>query len=227
MERLTLACGGVPMNSVDDLTEDVLGKAEHVYEVTLGEEKYTFVEGVENPYSCTILIKGQNEHTIAQIKDAVRDGLRAVKNVIDDAAVVPGAGAFEIFAHARLLDWANAQGNLGKSKLGVRAYAEALLVIPKTLAENSGFDLQETLVKLLDAFHADETRAIGLDIDTGSHIFPDQMGIWDNYCVKRSVINLSSVLASQLLLVDEIMRAGRGSRPSDGAGGGADMAGEE
>ncbi len=227
MERLTLACGGVPMNSVDDLTEEVLGKADHVYEVSLGEEKYTFVEGVENPYSCTILVKGQNEHTIAQIKDAIRDGLRAVKNVVDDECVIPGAGAFEIYANARLLDWADAQGNLGKSKLGVRAYAEALLIIPKVLAENSGFDIQETLVKLQDAFRSDETRSVGLDIDTGSHIFPDQLGIWDNYRVKRSVISLSSVLASQLLLVDEIMRAGRGSRPADGAADGAGMAGEE
>ena len=58
MERLTLACGGVAVNSVDDLKPDVLGHADVVYEHVLGEEKYTFVEGVENPFSCTILIKG-------------------------------------------------------------------------------------------------------------------------------------------------------------------------
>ena len=55
-----------------------------VYEHTVGEEVYTFVEGVANPFSCTILIKGPNKHTIAQIKEAIRDGLRAVKNTIDD-----------------------------------------------------------------------------------------------------------------------------------------------
>lgn len=60
----------------------------------LGEEKYTFVEGVKNPHSCTILIKGPSDHVIAQIKDAVRDGLRAVKNGIDDGGVIPGA--FEV-----------------------------------------------------------------------------------------------------------------------------------
>src|SRR6476469_1609873 len=52
--------------------------------------RYTFVEGVQNPHSVTILIKGPSDHVIAQIKDAVRDGLRAVKNTIDDGAVVPG-----------------------------------------------------------------------------------------------------------------------------------------
>jgi len=58
MERLTLACGGNPVNSTDDLTPEDLGFAELVYEHVLGEEKYTFVEGVKNPFSVTILIKG-------------------------------------------------------------------------------------------------------------------------------------------------------------------------
>jgi len=58
MERLTLACGGNAVNSVEDLTEKDLGYAEEVHEHTLGEEKYTFVEGCKNPLSCTILIKG-------------------------------------------------------------------------------------------------------------------------------------------------------------------------
>ncbi|KAJ6397243.1 hypothetical protein OIU84_016997 [Salix udensis] len=88
MERLVLACGGEGLNSVDSLTPDCLGWAGLVYEHVLGEEKYTFVENVKNPHSCTILIKGPNDHTIAQIKDAVRDGLRAVKNTIEDEAVV-------------------------------------------------------------------------------------------------------------------------------------------
>lgn len=67
-----------------------------VYEHVLGEDKYTFVEDVRNPTSCTILIKGPADHTLAQIKDAIRDGLRAVKNTLDDSATVLGAGAFEV-----------------------------------------------------------------------------------------------------------------------------------
>lgn len=213
MERLTLACGGVAVNSVEDLTEDVLGHAELIYEQVLGEDKYTFVEGVKNPYSCTILIKGQNPHTIAQIKDSIRDGLRSVKNSLDDNACVPGAGAFEIYAHYELNKIANETN--GKIKLGLKAFAEALLVIPKTLAENSGFDLQETLIKLQDELRdsKDKKLAVGLDIDTGNPIYPEQHGIYDNVKVKQSVINLSTVLASQILLVDEIMRAGIGSHP--------------
>ncbi|KAK9864996.1 hypothetical protein WJX84_010287, partial [Apatococcus fuscideae] len=95
MERLTLACGGFAINSIEELSPDCLGLAGAVYEHVLGEEKYTFVEDVPRPHSCTILIKGPADYTLAQIKDAIRDGLRAVKNTLDDVGVVPGAGAFE------------------------------------------------------------------------------------------------------------------------------------
>ena len=79
MERLSLACGGIPVNSVDDMTPDILGFAGSVYEQTLGEDKYCFVEDVKNPFSCTLLLKGPNQQVVSQLKDAARDGIRAVK----------------------------------------------------------------------------------------------------------------------------------------------------
>mmetsp|Transcript_17807 Transcript_17807/g.17032 ORF Transcript_17807/g.17032 Transcript_17807/m.17032 type:complete len:262 (+) Transcript_17807:598-1383(+) len=139
MERIPLSCGGTCLNSVDDMTEQDLGFAKLVYEQNLGDDKYTFIEGVENPFSCTILIKGPNDYSIAQTKDAIRDGLRAVKNTIEDKAVIPGAGAFEISAHRHLIEHSKKNVS-GKVKLGVQCFAEALLVIPRQLAENSGFD---------------------------------------------------------------------------------------
>lgn len=129
MERLVLACGGQAVNSVEKLEPSDLGYADCVEEHVLGEEKYTFVKGVKNPRSCTILIKGPNEHTISMIKEATRDGLRAVKNVYDDRAVVPGAGSFEIACSVRLSEYCKEVQ--GKAKLGIQAFAEALLVIPK------------------------------------------------------------------------------------------------
>lgn len=78
-----------------------------------------------------MIFQGPNKYTLVQLKDAVRDGLRAVKNAIDDRAVIPGAGAFEVSA-SRALGLYKDEVK-GKQKLGVQAYAEALLVIPKTL----------------------------------------------------------------------------------------------
>jgi len=205
MERLTLACGGVAVNSVDDLAPDVLGYAGLVYEHVLGEEKYTFVEGVKNPFSCTILIKGPNKHTITQIQDAVRDGLRAVKNTIEDGCVIPGAGAFQIAANHDLNKFKTDVS--GRQRLGVEIFAEALLVIPKTLAVNSGFDPVDTIVTLQEEFA--KGHVVGLDLITGEAISPAEEGIWDQYRVIKHSLNSASVIASQLLLVDEILRAGK------------------
>src|SRR6201996_9244190 len=144
MERLQLICGGVSQNSIDDLSEDVLGWAGLVYEQQLGEEKYTFVEEVKDPKSVTLLIKGPNAHTINQIKDAVRDGLRSVYNMIVDKSVVPGAGAFQVACAAHLNSEAFRKQIKGKAKYGVQAFSDALLIIPKTLAANSGHDIQDS-----------------------------------------------------------------------------------
>ncbi|VVC92611.1 T-complex protein 1 subunit zeta [Leptidea sinapis] len=208
MERLSLACGGSAMNSVEELSEENLGYAGLVYEHILGEEKYTFVEECKNPESVTILIKGPNKHTLAQIKDAIRDGLRAINNAIEDKCVVPGAGAFEIKANLELLKFKDTVK--GKARLGIQAYAEALLVIPKTLAVNSGYDAQDTIVKLQEEARL-SPDPIGLDLSSGEAIKPADMGIFDNYIVKKQIINSCSVIASNLLLVDEIMRAGMSS----------------
>jgi len=169
--------------------------------------KSTLVEGVKNPRSCTILVKGPNDHTIAQIKDAIRDGLRAVKNVIDDKAVVPGAGAFEIAAYAALS--AHKDTITTKEKLGYEAFAESLLVIPKTLAANSGFDIQDTIIQLIAAYRK-EKIPVGIDIlQCDKYISPEAQGIYDNYSVKKNWLNVAPLLAEQLLLVDEIMKAGK------------------
>eukprot|EP01006_Ploeotia_vitrea_P039292 TRINITY_DN66328_c2_g1_i1.p1 TRINITY_DN66328_c2_g1~~TRINITY_DN66328_c2_g1_i1.p1 ORF type:complete len:543 (+),score=364.92 TRINITY_DN66328_c2_g1_i1:112-1740(+) len=205
MERLPLALGGYMVNSVDDLTPDCLGYCDSIQETQMGDDKFTFLEGCANAHSCTILIRGPNEHTIRQVKDAIRDGLRAAKNVIDDGAVVPGAGAFELAAHAHLLEFKKQVA--GRAKLGVQAFADALLVIPKTLAENSGLDTTDAIIELLE--QAFKGRRVGLDLDTGKAVLPDKEGIWDNYCVKRQFLHLGSMLAEKLLLVDEIMRAGK------------------
>ncbi|OBS68438.1 hypothetical protein A6R68_03015 [Neotoma lepida] len=172
MERLTLACGGVALNSFDDLNPDCLGHAGLVYEYTL-------------------------------IKDAIRDGLRAVKNAIDDGCVVPGAGAVEVAMAEALIKYKPSVK--GRAQLGVQAFADALLIIPKVLAQNSGFDLQETLVKV-QAEHSESGQLVGVDLNTAA-----EMGVWDNYCVKKQLLHSCTVIATNILLVDEIMRAGMSS----------------
>jgi T-complex protein 1 subunit zeta len=202
---LQLICGGVAQNSVDELTPDILGWAGLVYEHTLGEEKYTFVEEVKDPRSVTLLIKGPNPHTITQIQDALRDGLRAVKNALEDEALIPGAGAFEVACAAHLSGPVKKSAK-GRVKMGVQAFADALLIIPKTLAQNGGFDVQDVVVALqvrgllihdslklhVDQIMQDEQaegNTVGLDLESGEPFDPTVEGIWDNYRVKRQMLH--------------------------------------
>merc|ERR1712183_327939 len=207
MERLVLACGGSAMNSVEEMDESILGSAGLGYEHVLGENKFTFVEQCANPQSVTILMKGPNKHTLTQVKDAVRDGLRAVKNALEEGCVVPGAGAYEVACHAVLKKFLETVK--GKARLGIQAYADGLMIIPKTLATNAGYDSQEVMVKLLE--EARDGASVGMDCDTGEPCIPKDKGIYDNYRVKRQMVNSCTVIASNLLLVDEIMRAGMSS----------------
>lgn len=208
MERLSLACGGSAMNTLDELDESVLGYAGVVYEHVLGENKFTFVEDCKNPLSVTILMKASSQHTLTQIKDAVRDGLRAIKNAWEDEYVIPGAGAYEVAVHLALRKGIDVLK--GRARLGLQAYADGLLVIPKTLAQNAGYDPQEVMVKLLEEA-AESGQAVGVDCSTGEVVIPVDHGIYDNYIVKKQMIHSCTVIASNLLLVDEIMRAGLSS----------------
>ncbi|KAJ6594013.1 chaperonin Cpn60/TCP-1 family [Mycena capillaripes] len=213
MERLQLITGGIAQNSVDDLTPSVLGWAGLVYEHTLGEEKYTFVEEVKAPKSVTLLVKGPNAHTITQIQEALRDGLRAVKNAIEDESLIPGAGAFEVACAGHLVDKVKKSAK-GRVKMGVQAFADALLIIPKTLAQNGNFDVQNAIVALQD--EQAEGNTVGIDLVTGEPFDPTVEGIWDNYRVKRQMLHSCSVIAVNLLSTDEILRAGRSSLKPDG-----------
>lgn len=205
MERLQLVCGGVAQNSVEDMTPDVLGWAGLVYEHQLGEEKFTFVEEVKDPKSVTILIKGPNAHTIAQVKDAVRDGLRSVYNTIVDGCVVPGAGAFQVACALRLKSDDFTRTVKGKAKWGVEAFADAMLVIPKTLAANSGHDVQDSLALMWD--DRKQGAIVGLDLNTGEPMDPVQAGVYDSFRVLRNSIASSTGIASNLLLCDELLKA--------------------
>ncbi|CAD6501368.1 BgTH12-01620 [Blumeria graminis f. sp. triticale] len=219
MERLQLVCGGTAQNSVDDLTLDILGWAGNVYEHTLGEEKYTFIEDVKDPKSVTILIKGPNSHTITQISDAVRDGLRSVYNMIVDKSVVPGGGSFQVACAAHLNSETFRKTVKGKAKWGVQAFSDALLIIPKTLAANAGHDIQDTLASLQDEYA--EGNVVGIDLKTGLPMDPALEGVYDSFRVLRNAIASSSGIASNLLLCDEMLKARQMSRPA-GPGPGTD-----
>ena len=207
MERLTLACGGIALNSLDDLNPDCLDVQDLSMNIHWERRSSPLLRNV-TILTVILLIKGPNKHTLTQIKEAIRDGLRAVKNAIDDGYVVPGAGTVEMAMAEALVKYKPSVK--GRAQLGVQAFADALLIIPKVLAQNSGFDLQETLVKV-QAEHSESGQLVGVDLNTGEPMVAAEAGIWDNYCVKKQLLHSCTVIATNILLVDEITRAGMSS----------------
>nr|AGM32838.1 chaperonin family, CCT zeta subunit [Coptotermes formosanus] len=204
MERTTLACGGRQMNSVETLSKDCLGWAGHVYEETIGEDKWVFIEEVKEPKSVTILMKGPNQPPLKRIQDAVKDGLRAVNNAMEAKFVVPGAGAFEVALYNHLMEFRKKVE--GKDRLGIEAFAAACLEIPRVIAKNASHDCVDVLVRLEAA--ADKGQIAGVGIEKGDPIDPIALGIWDNVIVKRHQLQSAPAIASQLLAIDEVIRAG-------------------
>ncbi|OBA25147.1 chaperonin Cpn60/TCP-1, partial [Hanseniaspora valbyensis NRRL Y-1626] len=207
-------------NSVDELKPDVLGYAGEVYCETHDEEKYTYVTKCKNPKACTILIKGPTFYNLQQTKDAVRDGLRAVANVVKDQSIVPGAGAFYIACSEHLKrSVVNKTIKVkGKQKLGVQAFADSLLVIPKILIKNAGHDPLDVLALCQDDLEEiaeedeeelEEKRYVGVDLNIGDSCDPTIEGIWDSFRVIRNAITGANGISSNLLLCDELLKAGR------------------
>ncbi|TPX62572.1 hypothetical protein PhCBS80983_g00423 [Powellomyces hirtus] len=172
-------------NSVEDLDPSVLGHAGLVYEHVLGEEKFTFVEDVKNPQSVTILI--------------------TVSNAIEDQYLVPGAAAFQVALRAHLMKFKDSVK--GRPKMGVQAFADAMLIIPKLLSQNGGFDVQDVLGALQEEHAAGHN--VGNDLVTGETLDPVAAVLRPNITV--NLATTSSVIASNFLLVDEMMRARRSS----------------
>ncbi|OBA20606.1 T-complex protein 1 zeta subunit [Metschnikowia bicuspidata var. bicuspidata NRRL YB-4993] len=213
LERLQLIVGGEAQNSVDDLSPAILGRAGYVYEESIGEDKFTYVTECAEAKASTILIKGLTNHVLQQTKDAVRDGLRAVANVIKDESIVPGAGAFYMSCNNHLL---SSKSLKGRSKPGVKAFAEALLVVPKTLSTNAGLDSLETLSACQDEIIDD--HVVGIDLASGEPMDPALEGVWDSYRVVRNAILAATGIASNLLLCDELLKAGKSSLKGQGQG---------
>ncbi|SGZ46746.1 CIC11C00000004604 [Sungouiella intermedia] len=216
MERLQLIVGGEAQNSVDDLSPEILGRAGYVYEESIGEDKFTYITECPESKSATILIKGLTNHVLQQTKDAVRDGLRAVANVLKDGSIVPGAGAFFLSCNHQLLESKTAKG---RSKPGIKAFAEALLVVPKTLSGNAGLDSLETVSECQDEIA--EGHVVGIDLASGEPMDPSLEGVWDSYRVLRNAILAATGIASNLLLCDELLKAGKSSLKGQGGPQGA------
>jgi thermosome len=208
MEKLEKATGGNVVSTVEDLTENDLGYAGLVEERKISGDKMLFIEQCKNPHAVSVVIRGGTEHVVDEVDRSLHDTLRVLGSVIEDGKVVAGGGSVETELALRLKDYGASLK--GREQLAVEKFAEAMEIIPRTLAENSGLDPIDKLVALKAAHERGEKNA-GLDVYTGKIVDMRANNVIEPLRTKRQAVESAAEAAIMILKIDDVIAAQRGA----------------
>jgi len=209
MEKLSRATGGRVVSSLEDLEDGNLGKAGIVEEIRVGDEEMTFVRDCKNPKAVTILVRGGTDHVVDEVTRALTDAVGDVIASLKNGLVVGGAGAPEMEVAKGLRKFA--QSLSGREQLAVEAFANAIEVIPRTLAENAGLDPIDVLTELKSA-HDKKIKWAGIDVFTGKIKDSWKAGVIEPLKIKTQAVSSASEVAIMILRIDDVI-AGSGGGP--------------
>ncbi|XRP96388.1 thermosome subunit beta [Methanocaldococcus sp. 16A] len=224
MEKLAKATGARIVTKIDDLTPEDLGEAGLVEERKVAGDAMIFVEQCKHPKAVTILARGSTEHVVEEVARALDDAIGVVKCALEEGKIVAGGGATEIELAKRLRKYAETVA--GREQLAVKAFADALEVIPRTLAENSGLDPIDMLVKLRAAHEKEGGEVCGLDVFEGEVVNMLEKGVVEPLKVKTQAIDSATEASVMLLRIDDVIAAEKVKGDEKGGEGG-DMGGDE
>jgi len=225
MEKLAKATGGRIVTNLDDLKPEDLGYAELVEERKIGDDKMVFIEGCKNPRAVSILIRAGLERMVDEAERAMHDALSVVSDVIEKNKVVPGGGAVEAELAKELRRYAAQIG--GREQLAIEAFAEALEIIPKTLAENAGLEPIDIMVELRAAHEKPDGYVYGVDVFSGKIANMYEKGVIEPLIVKEQAIKSATEAASMILRIDDVIAAAKPKEEEKGKGKGAEKEEEE
>jgi len=222
MKALAKATGAKVVTSIDELTESDVGYAAIVEERKIGDEKMIFVEGCKNPKAVSILIRGGTDRIVDEADRSIHDALCVIRDVVQEPKIVAGGGAPEIEIARKLRRYA--EGLAGRERLAVLAFAEAIEVIPTTLAENAGMDPIDAISELQSRHEKGELWA-GLNALEGKVSDLSKMEVYEPTQVKVQAIKSATEASTMLLKIDDIIAATKMSMPAGGPGGPGGMPG--
>ena len=205
MEKLARATGARIVTNIDDLTESDLGAAGLVEERKVADEKLVFVEDCKNPRSVSILIRGGLERLVDEAERAIKDALYVVADVVREPRIVAGGGAPEAEVAKVLREYAVSVG--GREQLAIEAFANAIEVIPRTLAENAGLDPIDILTELRALHESQENKWYGVDVFEGKPIDMFEKNVLEPLIVKTNAISSAVEAAGLILRIDDIIAA--------------------
>jgi thermosome len=216
MEALAKATGAQVVTSVDDLNKSDAGYAATVEEKKISDEKMIFVEGCKNPKAVSILIRGGTDRIVDEADRSLHDALCVIRDVVEDPKIVAGGGAPEIEVARKLRRYA--EGLAGRERLAVSAFAEAMEVVPTTLAENAGMDPIDAISEMQSKHEKGEVWA-GLNSHDGEVSDMAKLDVYEPTQVKAQAIKSATEASTLLLKIDDVIAATKMSPPPGGPGG--------
>jgi chaperonin GroEL (HSP60 family) len=219
MEKLAKATGARIIANLNDLKAADLGFAGLVEERKIGDDKMIFVEKCKDPHSVAILIRAGLERMVDEAERVIVDALSVVSDVTENNKIVAGGGAIEVEIAKELRNYSTKIG--GRQQLAVEAFADAVEVIPRTLAENAGLEPIDILIELRQVHDKENGKFIGLNVFTGKLQNSIENGVIEPIVVKEQAIKSAAESAAMILRVDDVItaKAPRGGPPGGMPGG--------
>ena len=219
MEKLAKATGGTIVTKLADLTKSDLGAAALVEERKVADDQMTFVTGCRNPKAVSILIRGGTEHVVDEIERSLEDAIGVVRVAIEDGKMIAGGGATAAEIALKLRDYASTIG--GREQIAIEAFANAMEVVPRTLAENAGLDPIDTLIELRKA-HAKGKKTAGINVYTDKVVDMRKENVIEPLRVGMQAISSATDAAVMILRIDDVIASkstGGPPMPPGGPGG--------
>ncbi len=214
MEALAKATGGRVVTNIDDLSDADLGHAARVEERKIGESDMTFLTGCPEAKSVSVLLRGGTEHVVDEIRRAFDDAVGVVAVAWEDGAVLTGGGSVLASLSRELRTYAEGVG--GREQMAIEAFASALEIVPRTLAENAGLDPVTTIIELRKA-HADGQVHAGINVYEGGVADMLAGHVLEPVRVVEQAIQSATETATMILRIDDVISS-KGVIPSEGEG---------
>ncbi len=225
MEKLAKATGAKVVSNLADLKKSDLGACDVVEERKVGDDKMVFVEGCKDPRAVAVFIRAGLERMIDEAERTMNDALYVISDVAELAKMVQGGGAIEMELSKAVRGYARKVG--GREQLAIEAFSDALEVVPKTLAENAGLDVLDTMVALKAAHEKKDGFAMGVNVFGEGVIDMLEQGVVEPMAVKMQAIKSAVEVSSMILRIDDVVAASTERMEAPGGPGGPPGMGDE